>query len=74
MNKYEEALVKLEYYNELKNVKNSISVIRELVEFRTPKEVIYDYMCPSCENICEIENQKYCDDCGQALKRSSKDE
>ena len=47
--------------------KEDYKAIEELVERATPKEIIYDYMCPKCQNICETENQKYCDNCGQAL-------
>ena len=88
LNKYEEALDWLlmvfssylrkayppHLSNKLEITKNSISVIRELVERATPKKPfkypmvsLGKIVCPNCNKDLQYTRQNNCDDCGQAL-------
>lgn len=57
-----------------------IKTLQELVDKATPKKPIRfidkfyvsPYKCPVCKTIPHTGNQKYCDECGQALDWSEK--
>lgn len=88
MDKYKEALDNICFYcghancDEYLNPKvfEELNIIQELVEKATPKKPIRfidkfyvsPYKCPVCKTIPHTCNQKYCDECGQALDWSKK--
>lgn len=75
MNKYQEALYCLNNEDIGMLARHCLDIIQELVDKATPKKPIRFknsiYMsnpkCPICKTIPHTGNQKYCDECGQAL-------
>ena len=90
MDKYQEALncftecwgcTKPEYYNDVMNKtrirEERIELLQKLVDKATPKKLKnYRYFVGDCSNCgrAVIEDQEYCDQCGQKLDWSKEDD